>query len=374
MKSYKIDLQQYFILIILFELGSAILVGLGMDAGRDAWIAILFGMVAGMILFSGYYFLYKQFPDLSLTQYVQVLFGKHIGKIFGFCYMLYFLYLAARVLRDFGSLLLSAVFVQTPIIVVNTLMIATIVYVLKLGFEVLVRTGEIFFVLVALLGVILTVLVLSADLMDFNYLLPIFGEGVMPVLKAAFPVTPTFPFGEMVVFTMLLPYLKVKNRNKALKIGLLGMGVSGFVLSTTIAMDIAVLGGHVATHVYFPLLAAVAKINIGEFIQRLDAIVVFTLIIGGFFKVAVFLYVSVKAAQDVFGVKEETSIIGPIGVVVILSSIAIASNYVEHINEGLNIVPDFIHIPFQAVLPALFIIVFLLRKKKLKHFASSSSS
>jgi spore germination protein KB len=374
MKTYKIDLQQYFILIVLFELGSAILVGLGMNAGRDAWIAILFGMFAGMILFVGYFFLYKQFPEMSLTQYIQVLFGKYVGKFFGFCYMLYFLYLASRVLRDFGSLLLSAVFVQTPIIVVNTLMVATIVYVLKLGFEVLARTGEIFFGLVALVWITLTVLVLSADLMEYNYLLPIFGDGVISVLKAAFPVTPTFPFGEMIVFTMLLPYLKVKNKNKALKVGLLGMGVSGIVLSTTIAMDIAVLGGHVATHVYFPLLAAVAKINLGEFIQRLDALVVFTLIIGGFFKVAVFLYVSVKAAQDVFGVKEETTIIGPIGVVVILSSIAIASNYVEHINEGLNVVPQFIHIPFQVVLPAIFIIVFLIRRKQLKHFASSSSS
>jgi spore germination protein KB len=84
--------------------------------------------------------------------------------------------------------------------------------------------------------------------------------------------------------------------------------------------------------------------------------------------------VSVKAAQDVFGVKEETSILGPVGIIVILCSIAIASNYAEHMNEGLKVVPNFIHIPFQVVLPALFIIVFLIRRKQLKHFASSSST
>lgn len=159
MKMYKIDIQQYFIIIVLFELGSAILVGVGMSAGRDAWLAILMGMVIGMVMFTGYYYLSKQFPEMSLTQYLQVLFGKYVGKTLGFCYLLYFLYLATRVLRDFGSLLLSAVFVQTPIIVVNTLMIATIIYVLKLGFEVLVRTGEIFFTLVIMLGLTLGVLV-----------------------------------------------------------------------------------------------------------------------------------------------------------------------------------------------------------------------
>ncbi|MFG6494483.1 endospore germination permease [Fictibacillus sp. UD] len=374
MKTYKIDIQQYFIIIVLFELGSAILVGLGMDAGRDAWFAILLGMLCGMVLFLGYFFLYNQFPEMSLTQYLQVLFGKHVGKIFGFCYLMYFMYLASRVLRDFGSLLLSAVFVQTPIIVVNTLMIATIVYVLKLGFEVLVRTGEIIFSLVVLLGATLAILVLSADLMEYNYLLPFLGKGFMPVLKAAFPVTPTFPFGEMVVFTMLFPYLKTTKKSKALTVGLVAMAISGVILSATVAMDIAILGGHVATHVYFPLLAAVAKINLGEFIQRLDALVVFTLIIGGFFKISVFFYVAVKAAQDVFDVKDEKKLIGPIGIVLILSSIIIAANYVEHITEGLKVVPHYIHVPFQVVLPALFILVFLMRRKKLKHFASSPST
>ncbi|MBN3554841.1 GerAB/ArcD/ProY family transporter [Fictibacillus nanhaiensis] len=374
MKTIKIDVQQYFIIIVLFELGSAILVGLGMDAGRDAWIAILLGMICGMFLFLGYYFLYKQFPEQSLTQYVEILFGKYVGKLFAFLYLMYFMYLAARVLRDFGSLLLSAVFVQTPIIVVNALMIATIVYVLKLGFEVLVRTGEIIFSLVVLLGVILAVLVLSADLMKYNYLLPVLGQGFLPVLKAAFPVTPTFPFGEMVVFTMLFPYLKTTKQTKALTVGLIAILLSGVILSVTVAMDIAILGGHVATHVYFPLLAAVAKINLGEFIQRLDALVVFTLIIGGFFKISVLFYVAVKATQDIFGVKDEKKLIGPIGIVLILSSIVIAANYVEHITEGLKIVPHFIHIPFQVVLPSLFIIVCLMRRKKLKHFVSSPST
>jgi spore germination protein KB len=371
MKTYKIDLQQYFIIIVLFELGSAILVGLGMSAGRDAWLAILIGLLCGIVMFLGYIYLFKQFPELPLTQYLEVLLGKWMGKFFSFLYMMYFLYLAARVLRDFGSLLLTAVFVQTPMLVVNTLMILTIIYVLRLGFEVLVRTGEIFFLFVALLGMTLAILVLSANLMDYNYLKPLAGKGWLSILKSAFPITPTFPFGEMIVFTMLLPYVKTKE--KALKIGVIGMTVSGIILSMTMAMDIAVLGEHVATHSFFPLLAAVGKINLGEFIQRLDAIVVFTLIIGGFFKISVFLYVGIKAAQDVFDVKEEKRIIAPVGMAVILASVAIAPNFVEHIKEGLQVVPYFIHIPFQVILPSMFIIIFLIRKKKLKRSASSSS-
>ncbi|MFC0189272.1 endospore germination permease [Fictibacillus aquaticus] len=371
-EQYKISIKQYFTLIVLFELGSAILVGLGMNAGRDAWLAVLIGLVAGVFLFLLYIYMFKQFPELPLSKYLPLIVGKHFGKVLNMLYMLYFMYLAARVLRDFGSLLLSAVFVQTPIIVVNSLMILTIIYVLHLGFEVLARTGEIFFALTVLIGLSIFVLVLGADIMNWNYIKPIAGEGWMPVLKASFPVTPTFPFGEMIAFTMLFPYLRTKK--KALSIGLTAMILSGLILSLTVAADIAILGGHVATHVFFPLLSAVAKINLGEFIQRLDALVVFTLITGGFFKIAVFLYVSVKIAQDVFSVKEERSLLMPLGIVILFGSVAVASNFVEHINEGLNIVPHFIHVPFQLIIPVFFTVIYLIRKKSIKKKLASGSS
>jgi spore germination protein KB len=150
--------------------------------------------------------------------------------------------------------------------------------------------------------------------MKYNYLLPVLGQGFLTVLKAALPVTSTFPFGEMVVFTMLFPYLKTSKKSKALTVGLFAKMLSGLILSVTVPMNIAILGGHVATHVKFPMFATVAKINLGEFIQRLDALVVFTLIIGGFFKISVLFYVGFKATQDILVVKEEKKLIGPIGI------------------------------------------------------------
>ncbi|WP_375540594.1 GerAB/ArcD/ProY family transporter [Peribacillus simplex] len=38
-------------------------------------------------------------------------------------------------------------------------------------------------------------------------LLPVLEEGWKPVFTTAFPLTFTFPFGEMIVFTVLMPYL-----------------------------------------------------------------------------------------------------------------------------------------------------------------------
>lgn len=47
MEKAKISLYQLFVLILLFELGSAILVPLAIDAKQDAWLAILSGLIGG---------------------------------------------------------------------------------------------------------------------------------------------------------------------------------------------------------------------------------------------------------------------------------------------------------------------------------------
>ncbi|MFD2877533.1 GerAB/ArcD/ProY family transporter [Paenibacillus rhizoplanae] len=49
---------------VLFELGTALVVNLGMESGRDAWLSILLGCVAGLMVFTGYAYLYRKQPDL----------------------------------------------------------------------------------------------------------------------------------------------------------------------------------------------------------------------------------------------------------------------------------------------------------------------
>jgi len=58
MEKAKISAVQLFILMVLFELGSALLVPLAIDAKQDAWLAILLGMVFSFVLLLIYHKLY----------------------------------------------------------------------------------------------------------------------------------------------------------------------------------------------------------------------------------------------------------------------------------------------------------------------------
>ncbi|MFB9759627.1 GerAB/ArcD/ProY family transporter, partial [Ectobacillus funiculus] len=106
MEKEKISAIQLFAMMFLFELGSALVVSYGITAKKDAWIATLLGLCGGIVLFFIYYFLFLQYPNLSLTGYARKILGKYVGWIIGLLYVLFLLYDAARDLRDFGDLLL----------------------------------------------------------------------------------------------------------------------------------------------------------------------------------------------------------------------------------------------------------------------------
>jgi len=138
--------------MFLFEIGSAVVVGIGLDAKQDAWIAILLGLIGGVGLFSLYTYLYSQFPTLPLTNYLEKIVGKFIGRTLAIIYTFLFLYIAARILRTFCDLLLTTILIDTPLWAAAIIMMLPICFACYLGFEVIARTAETLFPWMLLFG------------------------------------------------------------------------------------------------------------------------------------------------------------------------------------------------------------------------------
>lgn len=287
MNKTKLSAHQLFSLIVLFELGSAIVVGVGKEAKQDAWLAVLLGMVAGLGLFMIYGWLHKLYPELSLSNILEKVLGKWLGRLLGVLYILYFLYISCRLLRDFGALLLTAALPETPIYIVTFMMALVIVYASYLGIETIGKTGELLYIFFTMmLGLAGLVLILISNVMKAENLMPVLERGWKPVVNAAFPQVYTFPFGEMVIFTMLMPYLHDPRR--AIQTGLKGMLLSGLILTLMSVIYIGVLGVYGMENAVFPLLKMTARIQVGDFIQHLESIALVILIVGGFLKCLLF--------------------------------------------------------------------------------------
>lgn len=362
MEKAKINPTQLFVLVVLFEMGSSILVGLGAEAKQDAWITILLGMISGIALFHVIYFLFLYYPDIPPTSYVQKITGKFMGRILAFFYIVYFIYGASRVLRDFGELLTTTIYSNTPLFIVNTLMILAIIYGIHKGFEVLARVGELYFALVYFLAISGILLVAFSGLIHIENLQPMLENGWKPVIKTTVKETITFPFGEMIVFSMVLPF--VNERKKVRKVCIGGMLLSGINIMITSMINVAALGVDLFVRSPFPLLSTVSKIQLADFIERLDVLFMLYLVIGGFFKIAIFYYAAVAATADLFHFKNQRKLIFPIGLITLFASMTIASNYAEHIQEGLQIVPIYLHWPFQIIVPMILLVIAYFRNRK----------
>jgi spore germination protein KB len=349
----KISSYQLFVLILLFELGSALLFPLATETKQDAWIAVLLGMLGGFVLFLVYHCLYCFYPDMLPTEYTQKIIGKFLGRSLSFLYILYFTYLAARVLRDFGELLVTFAYPDTPLFIINALLTLAVVYTIRKGIEVLARTGELLFVLMYLLAITGFILVVVSGLIDINNLKPVLEEGIFPVLKATITQTLYVPFGEVIVFTMIMPYLN--KSKKARMTGLFALGLSGINLAIVMAFNISVLGVDLTTFSAFPLLSTIQTIQVADFLERLDVYFMLALIIGGFFKISIFCYAAVTGTATLFNIKEPSRMVYPIGLVILILSITMSSNFSGHIQEGLQIVPIFLHLPFQVIIPIILL-------------------
>ncbi len=207
MEKAKLSVIQLFALMFIFEMGTVLVVSYGTIAGKDAWLSILLAMCEGIVLFYIFYFLFHQYPNLLFTGYIRKIFGKYIGWIVGLLYCLHFLYICGRNVRELGDLLVSSTLSEPPLLAITLTLVLVMCYVIHLGIEVVGRTAKVFIVVLFLLGTAGNFFVLVSGDVDFHQIRPFLEHGWKPVFTKAFPHLLIFPFGEMIAFTTLLPYL-----------------------------------------------------------------------------------------------------------------------------------------------------------------------
>ena len=352
MEKAKLSVIQLFALMFIFELGTALVVSYGTNAGKDAWLSILLAMCGGIVLFYIFYFLFRQYPNLPFTGYIREIFGKYIGWIVGLLYCLHFLYICGRNVRELGDLLVSSTLSETPLLAINLTLVLVMCYVIHLGIEVVGRTAEV-------LGAAGNFFVLVSGDVDFHQIRPFLEHGWKPIFTTAFPHLLIFPFGEMIAFTMLLPYLNRPQLAKRAWVG--AVTSSGLILTWMFVLNTSVLGIDVMQRSVFPTLTAVGKVNLFDFIERLDAIVVFTLLITVFFKASIYLYAAVIGIADLFKLKTHHQILFPTGTIVIFLSLTMASSFSEQGEEGfLN---QYLSIVLLIVVPLLMLAVSIIRNR-----------
>lgn len=346
-------------LIIIFVFGSSLIIGVGGDAKNDAWLSGIAGiiMVTPMILvFSRISYL---FPGKDLYDIVDTLFGKVFGRLISLMYIWFSFHLGALVLRNFGEFVNIIAMPETPMFVSLFCIGLVCIIAVKLGIEVLARTIAYFIPL--LFFILLVVQLLSLFQLHLNYIKPVLGNGLMPVIKGGFSAF-SFPFAETVLF--LCVFSSLKSRNSPFKVYFWGILISGITIIIITVRNIAILGNMLGSF-YFPSYEAVSMISIGSFIQRIEVSVSIVFIFGVYVKSSICLLVTCKGIKKLFNLKEYRSIAIQTGLLMIYFSYIVYDNCMDMVNWAFKVY-HYYAFPFEVILPIIIWIAVEIKVKKNK--------
>lgn len=299
------------VLFFVFMTGSSIinvpgpLIG---KAGNGAWISLLLSGAAGFAMLAMLLHLSKKYPGLTYVDYSRQLIGSAPTVALGLLSLTFMLQMLSAMVMDVGLFMVSSMLRETPIYVFTSLTLLIAALSARAGIEVIARM---FLFLVSITAIFLfsTLLLAIPDYMP-EHLLPILPKGFKPVLHGAY-FTFGFPFSEVFMFGMLIPFVASKKR--ALVPASLFMALI-FNLFTLCA---ATLGGIMAFGPYagelpYLLFSMARLVEFQEIIQRIESIIGMSLILGSYMKTTITLYAISLFVARLFALKDGSVIVMPL--------------------------------------------------------------
>lgn len=351
---------EIFSLMINFLLGSAIVVGWNFETKQDVWITILLASGFGVGTFYFNIMLNSLGKWGNLIQIFELGFGKFISKLLGFIYFIYFLYIAGRVLKDFSFFVAQVLFNNIPFGIISFTLLLVVSYSCFLGIEAIARSSLILCALICVIILILMAFGFLSPYFEVSNLTPIFRTSWKQVLSSVFPTSLTFPYGELIVFTMLFPY--ANNKKALLKYGWISVCATGVILLIAGEMILGLLNSETVNLYVFPLVKALELTSVLDFLPHIEIFAVILNIIGGFFKMSIYMYGGLMILAHLFPKTKPNRQIIIAATLTFLFAFTLSKNIIQHLFIGLKIVPLFIHIPFQFIIPLILVICLLIKK------------
>lgn len=344
-------------LMAAFIIGSSTLFGTGGTAGRDAWLATTIGMAEGLVFAAIYVALLNRFPRQNLIQIIDTVFGRYLGSIISFMMLLYLTHLTSLVLGNYRDFLKDAFLINTPQSVVLLSLMLVIIYGVRKGLEVFSRIAPLF--IVGTTAAVLFATSLLIPQFRLENLLPIARTPLPRLLWSAHGVA-TFPFGETVAFTMILPYVRASRRTG--RIILSAFAIAGPLLIFLAARGSMVLGAAAQLFI-FPSFQLLKLIDVGEIFTRMELILAISYVLMGYLKTVCLAYASTLGFAQLFRLKSYTSLIFPVGMITTLLAVVDARNVAETVTFAVGTYPLYA-LPFQLVIPLLTLVVAAIRRKR----------
>ncbi|CAH2715045.1 Spore germination protein YndE [Neobacillus rhizosphaerae] len=325
MNNIKISARQFAIFVILFSIGSTILYissSMSQELRQDAWIGAAIGTGLSLLLMLLYIAIGRIFPNMTLVKMNEKVFGKWIGKLVSLSFIFFSFSTAALLLSDVGNFLAIQMMPETPSEVTQILFACIVIMGIRLGLETLARSAEILFSCFIVLFIIFVVSLFPH--VELKNIQPIFESGIKPLVRSSLLFMSFFSL-PLVVVLMIFPASvnQPKNAEKKLFIGVL---IGGTCLTILIVLTIMVLGPDLSAAQMYPSYSLARKIEVGGFLQRVEAIMAAMWFITLYFKFVLYFYAAVIGLAQTLSLNDYLPLTLPLGMILVLLSFMINPN------------------------------------------------
>ncbi|TFB22157.1 spore gernimation protein [Filobacillus milosensis] len=358
-KEEKINSRQFTLLVIMFTVGSSIIIipsALVNESRQDGWISAILAMIIGLLLVWVYTTIGKRYSGKSLPLIIEQVMGKKLGKLIILLYFFFSFTLAALVLRNFGDFLNTKIMVETPLEAIHIMFLIPIVYAVKLGIETYSRVAEITFPFILLLLFLL--MVLSVPQIELTNIQPIFGEGIKTITGGSLAMIGVPIFELFILTTFFSTVNEPKNIKRSFFIGIL-IGCSILILITL--FTILILGVHLTGLKMFPTYVLAKKISIADFLQRVEIIVAAVWGITLFFKLVLCFHASLIMFAKGFSIKNYRILVIPMSIILFIYSLIAYPNSAYFIEFATKTWLSF-GMTFGLVIPLIILIISFIKK------------
>jgi spore germination protein KB len=368
--NWKISGRQFYLLVILYSIGTTILItvnSLANAAGQDAWIPVIIGIVINVLLVWLYNSLAKLYPGMGFVEAVQVALGKWPGKAVSILFIVFPFIGSVLTVSIMGNFVTTLMMPETPVVFINILFAAVVVLGVRLGIETVARTTEILFPIVVFF--IIFLIVFSIPELELKNIQPVFEAGIGSILKGAIIFLGIFSLPQ-VVLLMVFP-VGLNREGKEGSFFYKGVLAAGAVILTITIFCIMVLSTDITSHSMYPVYTLAKKISIGDTIERVEAVIAGLWFITIFIRTAVYFYAATLGLSQVLGLKDYRPITLPMGMLVVAISLIVYPDASYEIMWDTEVWPIYALV-HGLCLPLLVLVTGLIRSKK--HVSGGLSS
>ncbi|WP_028591898.1 GerAB/ArcD/ProY family transporter [Paenibacillus massiliensis] len=330
----RLSTRQIAILMFIFLLGESVLIYPSVItalAKQDAWLVSLAALPFGVMVVWILLRLHRKYPDQNLIQISHTVLGKWFGSILSLWYLFFFYISTALFIRQIGDFLNTQYFSNTPLRIIILLFIGILIWGVSAGIEPLGRTAEIMFPFLLLAFTFLVIFLLPQS--EFTELKPIMEAEPLAILHTIFVVI-SYPFGQSVVFSMLFPLV-----NKQSHMGrdvLVMAAAAGLLLTIILLTSLLVLGSFLSESTIYTTFFLAKKVSIGDFLQRMEAILTTAWIVTTFFKTVLYYYASILGTAQLFKLNSYQSLIWVVALIFFGLSIVVSPDMEYYVSDFIS--------------------------------------